>query len=127
MDNTNDTNNTFSYTYSAKQNEEVKKIRQKYLPREKNKMEQLRMLDKSAEKPGTIVSLIIGVIGVLLFGVGLTCTLELTDYFTVGVIVGAIGVISISLAYPIYSFITKKQRDKLAPQIIKLSDELIRQ
>jgi hypothetical protein len=127
VDNTNDTNNTFSYTYSAKQNEEVKKIRQKYLPREKNKMEQLRMLDKSAEKPGTIVSLIIGVIGVLLFGVGLTCTLELTDYFTVGVIVGAIGVISISLTYPIYSFITKKQRDKLAPQIIKLSDELIRQ
>jgi hypothetical protein len=31
-----------------------------------------------------------------------------------------------ALAYPLYSVMTKKRREKLAPQIIKLSDELMR-
>ena len=40
-------NNTFHYTYSAKQQEEVQRIRKKYLPPEEDKMEQLRRLDRS--------------------------------------------------------------------------------
>ena len=46
---------TFNYTYSASQQEEIKKIREKYSAPEKqeDKMEQLRRLDKSVTKPGT--------------------------------------------------------------------------
>ena len=60
-----------SYTYSARQQEEVKKIREKYLPAEEDKMEQLRRLDESAVRPGTVASIILGVIGALLLGVGM--------------------------------------------------------
>lgn len=42
----------FTYTYSAAEQEEVKKIRQKYLRPEENKMEQLRKLDESVTKRG---------------------------------------------------------------------------
>ena len=41
---------TFTFTYSASQQEEVKRIREKYAPpvKEEDKMEQLRRLDKAA-------------------------------------------------------------------------------
>lgn len=119
-------NESFRYTYSAKQQEEVKKIRQKYIPHEEDKMEMLRKLDKKAEKPGTIASILIGAIGTLLFGVGLTCVLVWTRYFFPGILVGVVGITGIALAFPAFIVITKKQREKLAPQIMQLSDDLMR-
>ena len=124
MENT-ENNGTFSYTYSAKQQEEVRSIRQKYEPREENKMEQLRRLDQSVTQKGMIVSLAAGITGSLLLGTGMTCILE-WDAFTMGVVVGVIGLIGMGLAYPMYIGMTKKRRKKLAPQIIKLSDELMK-
>ena len=122
-----DKNETFNYTYSAKQQEEVKSIRQKYIPREENKMEQLRRLDKSATKPGTIASIVVGTISSLIMGVGMTCTMVWTQYFVLGIIIGVIGIVGVTLAYPIYNVVTKKQREKLAPEIKRLSDELMGQ
>lgn len=118
---------TFTYAYSSKQQEEIKSIRQKYIPHEESKMELLRKLDKSAEKRGTIVSIIIGTISTLIFGIGMCCVLVWTDFFIPGIVIGIIGIIGIILAFPIFSIITKKEREKLAPQIIKLSDELTQQ
>lgn len=119
-------NESFHYTYSAKQQEEIKKIRQKYIPHEEDKMEMLRKLDKKAERLGTIASILIGVIGTLLFGVGLTCVLVWTRYFIPGILVGVVGIAGITLAFPAFIIITKKQREKLAPQIMQLSDDLMR-
>ncbi|CAM4201681.1 hypothetical protein P4H94_12970 [Paenibacillus macerans] len=119
-------NKTFTYMYSAKQQEEVNSIRQKYIPKEENKMEQLRKLDKSTETPGTIISIIVGAIGVLLIGVGLCCTLLWINAMLIpGIVVGVIGIAGVALAYPLFNFITKKQREKLAPQIMRLSQELM--
>jgi len=123
MENT-ETGGTFNYTYSANQQEEVRNIRQKYEPREENKMEQLRRLDQNTRKPGTVVSLATGIISSLLLGTGMACIME-WDLFIIGLAVGIIGMIGVALAYPIYTVMTKKQREKLAPQILKLSDELM--
>ena len=43
-------NNTFSYTYSAKQQEEIQNIRKKYVSKEEDKMEKLRRLDSAVYK-----------------------------------------------------------------------------
>lgn len=116
---------SFEYTYSAKEQEEIEKIRKKYLPREEDKMELLRKLDKDVTKPGTIWSLVIGIMGCLLFGVGMCCTLVWVDsLFGVGIVVGVIGIVIMGVAYPIYIRITKKQQEKLAPQILALAEEL---
>ena len=122
-----DKKETFTYTYSAKQQEEIKSIRQKYIPCELNKMEQLRRLDKSATKPGTIASITVGVISALILGTGMTCTMVWTDYFALGIIIGVIGIAGIASALPLYNVITRKQREKLAPKIKSLSDELMQQ
>lgn len=116
---------SFEYTYSAKEQEEIEKIRKKYLPREEDKMELLRKLDKDVTKPGTIWSLVIGIMGCLLFGVGMCCTLVWVDsLFGVGIVVGVIGMAIMGVAYPIYIRITKKQQEKMAPQILALAEEL---
>lgn len=116
---------TFEYRYSVKQQEEIEAIRRKYLPKEEDKMEQLRQMDKRVSRKGTIISIIIGVIGCLLLGIGMCCTMEWAGrWFVPGIIIGVIGIVMIALAYPLYERITKKERKKIAPQILKLADEL---
>ena len=116
---------TFHFSYSAKQQEEIRKIREKYLPKEENKMEQLRRLYESATRPGTIAAIIVGVIGALLLGVGMSCTMVWAEQFFIpGVIVGVLGIVLVGAAYPLYSRVTKKRRERLAPEIMRLTDEL---
>ena len=120
-------NETFEYTYSAKQQEEVEQIRNKYLPKQESKMEQLRKLDKQAEVPGQITSIALGTIGALLLGVGMCCTMVWNTQmstFIIGIIVGIAGITIAGAAYPIYKKVTEKQRAKIADQIIALSNEL---
>ena len=124
-----DKKETFNYNYSASQQEEIRGIREKYAPptQEEDKMERLRRLDRSATKLGTIVSLIAGVVGTLIFGVGMCCVLVWGDtMFFPGIFIGIVGILSIIAAYPLYDIMTKKQRAKLAPEILRLSDELLK-
>ena len=124
-----DNNKTFSCTYSASQQEEIKKIRDKYTAptQAEDKMEQLRRLDKSVTKPGTVVSLIVGIISALVMGTGMSmCMVGGDDVFVPGIAIGFVGILGVIAAYPIYSVITKRQRKKLAPEIIRLTDELMK-
>lgn len=118
---------TFNYSYSASQQEEIRNIREKYAPPvQEDKMEQLRRLDQSVTRPGTIISIIIGSVSTLILGVGMSCTMVWTNLFALGVVVGLVGIAGIIAAYPVYNHITKKQREKLAPEILRLSDELLK-
>lgn len=121
-------NETFNYTYSSTQQEEIKSIREKYAPptQEEDKMERLRRLDQSVTKPGTIVSLIIGIISSLIFGVGMSCTMVWEGLMIPGIVIGIFGIVGMVATYPIFAHITKKQREKLAPEIIRLTDELMK-
>lgn len=120
-------NETFEFTYSAKEQEEVARIRNKYLPKQESKMEQLIKLDKQAEQPGQIASLVAGTIGALIMGVGMCFTMVWNTsigMFIGGVIIGIIGMAVAGVAYPIYKKVTANQRAKIADQIIALTNEL---
>ncbi len=116
-------NDKFEYTYSAKQQTELENIRKKYLPREESKMDRLRRLDESVTRPGTMISIIVGIAGTLIMGFGMCLCLE-WNLFVPGVIVGVVGMAILAAAYPIYSKITQKRRDKIAPEILRLTDEI---
>lgn len=131
----NNQNEKFNYTYSATQQEEIDKIRKKYQPNlaseEMDKMEQLRQLDASVTKKAMIWSLIIGIAGALIMGMGMSLTMtDIGDYFGItsklfiGIVVSFIGMIGVILAYPLYQRIVEKERKKIAPQILKLIEEL---
>lgn len=120
-------NETFEYTYSADRQKEVEAIRRKYVPKEEDKMEQLRKLDRDTERTGTMAAVIVGVIGVLIFGSGLSLSMVWTEtMLMLGIILGVIGVGVMAAALPVYKAVTKKQREKVAPQILALSEELLK-
>ncbi len=117
----------FTYTYSAKQMEEIKSIREKYMSKESDKMEQLRKLDKSVSQKGAMISIIIGMIGTLILGVGMCCTLVWADdWFVAGIVIGVVGIALISLAYPLCQRIIKTEKEKVAPEILRLTEELMK-
>lgn len=127
MKNMTNSEECFEYTYSAAMQKEIEEIRKKYLPKEEDKMETLRRMDREAEKPGMMTSITVGTIGSLFLGVGMCCTMiwgAATWIFVLGVLIGLLGVVIISPAYPIYKKITKKQREKIADQILELTKEL---
>ncbi|MBQ7800895.1 MAG: hypothetical protein IJ375_01065 [Oscillospiraceae bacterium] len=117
--------NSFEYTYSAPRQEEIRRIRQKYLPKEEDKMEQLRRLDRSAAQKGMSMSLTVGVLGALILGVGMCCCM-VWELFIPGIIIGILGIAGVSLAYPLYVRITEKEREKIAPEILRLTEELLK-
>ena len=126
MENKNE-NEVFSYTYSAKEQEEVKQIRKKYMPKEADKMEQLRRLDRGVTRKGAAVSIVMGIIGALTLGIGMCCAMVWMErWFVPGIVIGLVGIILVSLAYPLYIRITQKEREKVAPEILRLTDELMK-
>ena len=121
-------NNTFEYTYSAKQQEEVAAIRKKYVPVVEDKMETLRKLDRGVENRGTMMSVITGVIGTLVLGAGMSMVMVMNEkvFMVLGIILGIIGIAVMAVAYPVYNRIVKKQREKIAPQVLALTEDLMR-
>ena len=117
----------FSYTYSSAQQEEIKHIRDKYLPAEQeDQMERLRQLDRSVTRPGMIAALVIGIISALILGTGMCFVMLWPDtLFAPGIALGIFGLIGVSTADPVYLRITKKRRNQLAPEITRLSNELL--
>ncbi len=118
---------SFRYTYSAERQKEIQKIQNKYLPESVDKMERLRRLDAAVTRPGTVLSLILGVLGTLILGFGMCCVMLWAErLFWVGIPVGIVGIVLVSLAYPIYRIVTKKTRAKAAPEILALCEELMK-
>ena len=124
-------NHSFEYTYSAQQQQEVEAIRKKYLPKEEDKMEKLRRLHYSATQKAQAASIAIGVLGTLILGTGMS--LCMTDLgasmghlaMVIGILVGLLGLVMIALAYPLYNTVLRKARQQIAPEILRLSEELL--
>lgn len=120
-------NNTFTYQYSAKRNKEVESIRNKYIPREVSKLELLKKLDFRVQTAGQLQSLIIGIVGALVFGVGMCFGLDVfvgADWLAL--LFCTLGGIIMIPAYPVYRRIAKKTRAELTPEILRLSDEIMK-
>lgn len=128
---------TFQFTYSAKEQEEIKAIRKKYAdPQEsEDKMAQLRRLDSGVTRKATVASLAVGVVGALILGFGMS--LVMTDMgkifglythlaMLMGIVIGAVGIVFVSIAYPLYNKVLKQERQRIAPEILRLSEELMK-
>lgn len=120
-------NQSFQYTYSAVEQEKIKEIRSKYAPREESKLEKLERLDAAVTQKATLYSLILGIAGTLILGLGMSlCMVWGGVWFIVGIVTGLAGIGLLSLAYPLYSRILKKERARIAPEILRLTDELMK-
>lgn len=129
--------NGFSYTYSAKEQAELRRIREKYTQTKnsENKLERLRRLDRSVTEKAQVISLCTGIPGVLIFGLGMS--LFMSDFGAtvglgpvanaiLGIVCALVGGVGIGFAYPLYRIVYRKERDRVAPEIISLTDELMK-
>lgn len=117
----------FSYTYSAEQQAEVAKIRRKYQPQGEDSLTKLRRLDRSVTQSGTVASLIVGILGTLIFGSGMSFVMVWPEtMFFLGIILGLVGAIPMLCAYPLYRYTVRKAREKIGPEILRLADELLK-
>ncbi len=125
----------FSYTYSATEQEEIRKIREKYQLKKEDDLSKLRKLDSEVTQKATTSSLGMGIIGTLIMGTGMS--LVMTDIGTlfgiqgflsivIGIVVGMVGVVFIEVAYPVYSTRLKKEREKVASEILRITEELMK-
>ena len=129
-------NDHFEYTYSAKAQQEIRAIRQKYMPAEpqEDKLGRLRRLDRAASSRATVAALVTGIVGALVMGCGMS--LVMTDISALfgltqaqalppGIGIGVAGMVPVCLAYPVYNRTLKRQRARIAPEILRLSEELM--
>lgn len=133
----NDDKSGFSYTYSAREQDEIKKIREKYSKKasSEDKLERLRSLDANVTRKASVISLVIGILGTLLLGLGMSLAMsELPAQLgidgaasmLIGALIGLFGIALAALAYPVYSLVVRRERARIAPEIIRLSDELMK-
>ncbi|MBQ8174377.1 MAG: hypothetical protein IJ009_03145 [Clostridia bacterium] len=124
----------FHYTYSAGEQAELKRIREKYAPAkqmEEDKMARLRRLDRRVTQKAEIFSLIFGILGSLILGLGMSLIMSELGLalgvlaLPVGILTGLVGGVLICLAYPIYECILKKEQERVAPEILRLTEELM--
>ncbi len=134
----NNDNNGFNYTYSAKEQAELKKIRDKYIadttPHELDKMAQIKRLDAGVTRGASVFAICCGIIGSLIMGLGMS--LIMTDLkeilgphsdmaMVLGIIIGLVGMVAVLVAYPVYQYISERKRKRIAPEILRLTDELL--
>ena len=121
-------NESFSYSYSAREQEEIRRIREKYQsPEEREtKMDRLRRLDQGVSRKATMWSLILGILSSLVMGTGMSmCMVFMGVWFIPGIIIGCVGLVGFCMAYPLYLRILTKERERIAPEILALTDELM--
>ena len=90
-------------------------------------MELLRRLDAQVTQKATMYSMIVGIIGTLILGIGMCCCMVWADsVFVLGIIVGVIGMGILALAYPLYNRTIKKERERIAPEVLRLTEDLMK-
>ena len=123
-------NKEFNYTYTApteRERREIESIRKQYQDPEKSmsKIERLRTLDARVKNTANAVALVVGIVGTLIFGVGLCLILEWSQLLW-GIVVVAVGAVPTGLAYPLYTMVLKASKKKYGEEILRLSEELLK-
>lgn len=109
-------------------NREVEQIKKQYEQKDNTKLDQLKGLDKKAKLPSSIFTYTFGILGALVLGFGMCICLGaiLKDYFVLGIIIGIIGLVMVGLNPIFTKKIWKKSQEKYGPEIIKLSEEIMK-
>ncbi len=100
-----------------------------YAPKRASKVIALKKLDRKAKNPANISAYTFGVIMCLIFGVGMCLGMKVigpatTAFFVLGIVLGIIGIIGMSINYSIYKKLLEKGKQKYAFEIMELAKEI---
>ena len=111
----------------------VQKIRTQYTEKQHTELDALKALDAKVKKPANVFAYIYGSVSAVIMGTGMSLVMTeigeiigLANAMVPGILIGIVGMVLVALAYPLYNRVLKKQREKIAPEILRLSDELLK-
>ena len=107
----------------------AEKIASEYAPKETRKIVALKKLDNRAKRPADIFAYTFGILMALTLGVGMCLCMKVlgdgsTLYMAIGVAVGSLGILGVSVNYPIYKKMSERAKRKYAPDILALAKEI---
>ena len=105
-------------------------IASEYAPKKTSKLVALKKLDRKAKKGALIFGYTFGIICSLILGTGMCFAMgKLGDnslpMILMGVCIGLIGILGVSINYPIYKKILNKGKIKYGNDIIRLANEIV--
>lgn len=118
---------------SNNEQQTVERISAQYTKKESTELDKLRQLDAKVKRPANVFSYILGGIGALIMGSGMS--LVMTDIagsigmngdsMSMGIIIGIIGMLMSIINYPLHKLILNERKKKYASEILKLSESII--
>ena len=108
----------------------AEQIANEYAPKQTSKVVALRKLDAKAKNPATVFTYTFGVVSSLVLGVGMCLSMGVIGGNTplmigLGIAIGCIGIVGVSVNYPLYKKILAKSKNKYATDIIRLAKEIV--
>lgn len=107
----------------------AEKIASEYAPKETRKVVALKKLDNRAKRPANVFAYSFGVVMALFLGVGMCLSMKVigdgsTLYTVLGVVVGVIGIVGVSVNYAIYRKLLDNSKKKYSADIIALANQI---
>ena len=104
-------------------------IANEYAPKQTSKVKALKKLDAKAKNPANIFTITFGTISSLVLGTGMCLSMAVIGggsplMIALGIIVGCLGILGVSVNYPLYKKMITKSKNKYASDIIKLANEI---
>lgn len=104
-------------------------IANEYAPKNTSKVVALRKLDRKAKAPANIFAYTFGVIMALILGIGMCFSMNVigdgsTLLMTFGIVLGIVGIVGVSINYPIYKKILENGKQKYAFEIMQLAKDI---
>ena len=110
----------------------VQKIRTQYTEKQHTELDKLKELDAKVKRPANIFAYTYGALSSIIMGTGMS--LVMTDIGTViglvapmipGIAIGVAGLCMALTTYPIHKRMLNSRRKKYAPEIMRLSDQIM--
>ena len=112
----------------------VQKIRTQYTEKQHTELDELKALDAKVKKPANVFGYVWGSVSAIIMGAGMSLVMTdvgsmigLADAMIPGILVGILGMGMALLTYPMYKSILTARKKKYAPEILALSEQLMRQ
>lgn len=108
----------------------AEQIANEYAPKQASKVKALRRLDAKAKNPASIFAYTFGIASSLVLGVGMCLAMQVVGTGSaiavgLGIVIGCLGIVGVSVNYSIYKKILIKSKNKYATDIIKLANEIV--
>ncbi len=111
----------------------IQKIRTQYTEKTATELDALRELDAKVKRPANVFAYIFGSISAVIMGGGMSLVMTdigsavgISDPLIPGIVIGVVGLVMALINYPIYKGILGSRKKKYAPQIVALSDKIMR-